>query len=1483
LRQFHIGLLRINPLLNWRLLATLVAIALTLMLAAPLAAAGEAPSITVSKTAVDAHEPFTISGSGFPANTPVFLAVYAPGVNYELTDYFCLYRSGGGHDSDPYGSDKMNVPFNAPVYGVKVTTDGSGSFSVEVALTDRGSHGVGSCYGKPTSLTSLPAHYNIYYRVEGQSAYSDSGQTISLNRRWSFFSEQALPGWGFTPKRGALIGSPGGKLVVAGAGFEAGTTLTFQLTSPYPLGSNLQNEYSLGAQEAGSDGTFEAVLPLPEGLYHSTGYVRLQAFLAAGQSQTKCLDLPLHIVRINVLSADNQPTQTIVPGAKHYLDLAGFTPGSTIALATLINYSGTSGLEGLMGRALSNNAGGVFYEWTAPADLALCEQIIYIMDSQDVWGMVRLCVAGGASPGGGGQPSIQILTPSLSANPDTAGAASEWTVSFTPSVTRAVYAGEHLEVAGPAAAAGGGPQVLSVDGLGSGATVTAEVYQNPASLRLTFGGGDMTGGQPVSIRVGNLVNPTPAGAYSFTLRYRSADGTLLASAQAYLSVKEPPPAVVCFVQQPPSEVAIGQPFTVAVAVYGADGNPATSGRVELALVRNNSYWHGVVSPSTAPVQDGLALFEGVTIGDWPGGSLLGDGFRLRAIYITDSQPRGSAESAPFSISGKVISRLLATSRSEKVKDALWPGKLPGYDAASGKGSGSLPPGELARVNVTVSVASGSWGLYLEGGPLDGELRLSGTGPQGELAVVTVSGENLPAKLLDLGPGTYNLKLILANSRDTYGLGDLHLVLRGDGQAEIRGYAEPFLRDAPAEVEVNRPFRVVLCVPENDGSTKITLGWPSSGTPAYEGVVRDSVAVFEGVTVPLSVPSNWSSASAPEEVSIYWGYCFLGRLKVKPYEVVRLVGHEGRRDVWNSSVGGLSSSAVIPPPGEGALVKQGRFAVFDWSFTALEGSRLLLAGNDSGTVPFAVYHGWTLELSRQREGGLVEKRTVTSETYVPAEGRPGEWLVEIGFGEGGLPPGTYGARLSLVASSKSYGASEVYLVSKGIKFTEWYNFPRPVLWAVDLPPLELDLPSSVDVPVGGEERIPVEIKTTVFNFSYFTIHYSLDPRAVEIVRVEPPAGTGNRVSWYYDWIGVSSPQGSQFTSGSPLFDLVVRVKQPGDWVLAFLGNTWNTNPESNFLEWYKGVGAAVTLRGVSPPLVAAPGAAQASPVAVDPGTGEVVLTLTVAGKNLGGAAKAVLTDTGGNSLELPVSVTGGTLATARSRIPAGLYALRLVDAAGNTLAALANQAVPPAVPLMYVERVDRSPQLPGKWSTHIWRVRNDGTTDGTALISFLFPGFYDQPRPILPEGARLIWSGQKAEPFGWLAYVAVPVPAGRAVNVAWSLRIPPEKVRFWGANPNAPVEVGDPIKLDASVVGAFSRASWEELKGASDEELVRAAEDLHGITEPLSPLFALSRVDLQNYFWWVSRAYPDLARRLFSEKELGLWSILRAAQEGSEGR
>ena len=239
-----------------------------------------------------------------------------------------------------------------------------------------------------------------------------------------------------------------------------------------------------------------------------------------------------------------------------------------------------------------------------------------------------------------------------------------------------------------------------------------------------------------------------------------------------------------------------------------------------------------------------------------------------------------------------------------------------------------------------------------------------------------------------------------------------------------------------------------------------------------------------------------------------------------------------------------------------------------------------------------------------------------------------------------------------------------------------------------------------------------------------------------------------------------------------------------------------------------------------------------------------LTAARSAELLNGASGVIATTT-----TLTASSSGSTLTATFGHVAPGLYGVKVLSGSQATLAATTGTPleVAPAVPLFSTTPVDMIGNVPGIATTHIYDVSNIGMVDGVAVLLFTFPAYLaGQPTFDLaaaPAGSEVLSQG--LGPNGYYSYVAVPIHAGAAADLAFTTTVPPAAV--FGSNPVAPNGFSFPV-VD-SLVGQLTASEWSAAAGAPPATLL-ADSVRDGMGDFTSALQAVSSMPAANIATWV---------------------------------
>ena len=501
-------------------------------------------------------------------------------------------------------------------------------------------------------------------------------------------------------------------------------------------------------------------------------------------------------------------------------------------------------------------------------------------------------------------------------------------------------------------------------------------------------------------------------------------------------------------------------------------------------------------------------------------------------------------------------------------------------------------------------------------------------------------------------------------------------------------------------------------------------------------------------------------------------------------------------VGSSGVADAVWPAVLPGPGQGTTSPGAEVAQVQWTMAvASSGSPTWLAGNLTASAPFCVDGTWTLALSGPQPTTITGSGDMQNGQCVATAGPP----TPLNLAGLGLTAGLYGAELTWTApttTGTTYGTTPVYLVG-------------PVS---NVMPGILQTPATVNgqatLAVGQVGSVAITLVTALLAVSGVHAVIGFDPQALAVQTISPsPSGWGGGIRNNFD----NGDGGLEFSgpnpiyAGDPLVSVSLTCLQPGTFPLSFSGTYWG-NGATTTSDYAQDLSGTATVTCTVPPssaTAAVPG------VTLDPATG--ALQVTVTGTGLGAATSARLVDPFGTPVQASTALTvapSGTLLTAVFPSTAlGTYTVQVLGATGTILASVENVFVPPASPVFEVGKVDVLVQVPGIPTTHIWRVTNTGWTNGVGVLAFQFPGYLATPvfdAAIAPAGTKVLSVSSGSS--GWTAYVAVPLPAGGATDLGWTLTLPPAAV--FGSPPTAQLNV--PLPLTATAVGAYNPVRWAQV-------------------------------------------------------------------------
>ncbi len=741
----------------------------------------------------------------------------------------------------------------------------------------------------------------------------------------------------------------------------------------------------------------------------------------------------------------------------------------------------------------------------------------------------------------------------------------------------------------------------------------------------------------------------------------------------------------------------------------------------------------------------------------------------------------------------------------------------------------------------------------------------GTVPAASFRVLTDS------RLIAIAPpgsGTVDVTVASLAGRSATGTADRFTYRRAGPPASLSFVAQP-----PAWVALRTPFSagqalsVALAVYDQAGhlaagssdTLALALLPPGGGAAVWTGTqnVAGGLATFDIGTLPVTIarPGSGYRFQATDLTTLH-----LPTASSRVFDLVfpwpLFASDSALRTPQGNALAVWGD--LLPASGQGddsAERLPWSFAGVDDTFRYSAGEHVLLSGDPLGKSPFCVDGTWTLKVAG------------ASSTSLFGSGCSGH----VDMASLGLSAGNYGLQLTLNAPARGtqYGASDVYLLAAAV--SNLAEEPLPDAH----PPLGLRA-AATPIAVGSPASVPVTVTSIPFAIQYLHFAFSYDPAGIRLTDLTPPAGwsgggSGENGSGQYG--AVEGPGASALQLGDTAFTLQLGCLAPGTWDLSFLSSAavgtlrYLSSIVRGFAQTGDDVRQVSGLLTVTcvPPLSSA---ARAAGVSVDPQHG--TLSVTVTGAGLDQAAKAELLDPSGVAVATSTSFSdqSPTLLTAKFPVtPAGLDTLRLQTATGTALATVGPLAVPAAVPVLTLHKVDALPQVPGFKVTHLWRLSNVGLVDGVALLYFQFPAYMaSEPALIaadLPAGSVLVTHGFDSGS-GWSEVVAVPVPAGTGVDIPWEMTLPPAAV--FGTAPA--IAQGAPIPMVGTILAAVSSGEWSTLAGRDPVTLAgaSASQQRADLTQALSALNTLGASDpsaLQTYFTAIAQAEPALAAQLLN--------------------
>lgn len=571
--------------------------------------------------------------------------------------------------------------------------------------------------------------------------------------------------------------------------------------------------------------------------------------------------------------------------------------------------------------------------------------------------------------------------------------------------------------------------------------------------------------------------------------------------------------------------------------------------------------------------------------------------------------------------------------------------------------------------------------------------------------------------------------------------------------------------------------------------------------------------------------------------------------------------------WGSSTGawGQTVPSYSSPASTGSYTLPYIFAGVQFSFPYTAGDHVVIAG-DTPSSQLCVQGNWQLVIT-SGPGGPAYQPFTGSGCGAPID------LATLS-----LPTGTYGGELLLTAPSgaSSYGADDIVL------YGPWGTYGSPVEWPMNsLPqtylPIELQLAQSVALNVGGAATaLPIDVTSSPMPVNGVHAEATWDPTALD-VKIDAPSGGaidfGSRVPGHWGFMAFTA---SGATAGDPVATLDASCLQAGIWPVTFSGNWWfdaaNGSEVSQPFDYTANVACSAP---------AATATASLAGVSVNPADGSQRIVLTSTG--LGSAAQAKLLDASGQTVASATSVSADASGATVTFLgaPGGIYTLAVQDATGTTLASEANVDVPPALPYFALREVDSLAQVPGFGVTHIWQLTNAGDVDGTAVLLFVFPSFLSSEPTLdvgaLPTGSSLLQHDQSLSGAtgSWAEIVSVPVAAGAAVDIPWTVTLAPSAV--FGQTPV--IQLTDSMPMTAEVLGTLTTAEAQSLGLLSGPYTgqgygTQLAQDSNAILyDALGNLTTLGSPDAGTYETYLQGAYPSLASELYGHNLLGQVEML----------
>ena len=478
--------------------------------------------------------------------------------------------------------------------------------------------------------------------------------------------------------------------------------------------------------------------------------------------------------------------------------------------------------------------------------------------------------------------------------------------------------------------------------------------------------------------------------------------------------------------------------------------------------------------------------------------------------------------------------------------------------------------------------------------------------------------------------------------------------------------------------------------------------------------------------------------------------------------------------------------------------------FTLNYTA--GQHLMLAGSSDGTASFCIDADWTLTLvsSTNPSSPFTESGTPCGTPTAP---------IDLGTALS-LDTGEYGGEFTITApkGATTDGTSDVYLLPVPGTVTNLTPVPGSIT-----APAELTGSTSVVVGTSGTLNVTLGGLPLPGITGYHAI-FGWDPSGVQLGSISFPTGWGGgtRNNFANGDAGFEeSTSSAPDNVGAIVLSLHFSCAEVGSWPVSFTGDYWLPGSSAGYADAVEG---AATITCTAPPASATPAAAG---ITLDPVNGDVSATVT--GSGLVTATAAELLSSTGSVVATSSSVSAAaTVATATfGAVAPGSYNLEVTDGADVLTTTTGTPfLVQPALPYFSLSPVDLEGDVPGIATTHIYRVTNQGTVDGTAVLCFTFPTYLsNEPSlflPASPAGTELLLHGFSGN--SWVEYVAVPLDAGAEGDVAWTTTLPPSVV--FGVDPA--VALGNVVPTAPGLAGQYTGTEWTSVSSDSAQSIVDGA-------------------------------------------------------------